>query len=123
MELLNYLFCDMFVSVLECYELTHISWFTTTTTTPTPPHPTPHPHPTPPPTPAPPDPTMGCLIMISHSGFTGHSPAPQGVMHEWAGIVIHWLCNQKHPYVAVVQLLILLGLHFIMEWLLQSYFS
>ena len=26
MELLNYLFCDMFGSVLECYELTHISW-------------------------------------------------------------------------------------------------
>ena len=25
MELLNYLFCDMFGSVLECYELTHIS--------------------------------------------------------------------------------------------------
>ena len=27
-ELLNYLFCDMFVSVLECYELTHISLVT-----------------------------------------------------------------------------------------------
>ena len=26
MELLNYLFCDMLVSVLECYELTHISY-------------------------------------------------------------------------------------------------
>ena len=26
MELLNYLFCDMFGSVLECYELTHISF-------------------------------------------------------------------------------------------------
>ena len=26
MELWNYLFCDMFGSVLECYELTHISW-------------------------------------------------------------------------------------------------
>ena len=26
MELLNYLFCDMFGGVLECYELTHISW-------------------------------------------------------------------------------------------------
>ena len=25
MELLNYLFCDIFGSVLECYELTHIS--------------------------------------------------------------------------------------------------
>ena len=25
MELLNYLFCDMFGGVLECYELTHIS--------------------------------------------------------------------------------------------------
>ena len=28
MELLNYLFRDMFVSVLECYELTHISLVT-----------------------------------------------------------------------------------------------
>ena len=46
---------------------------------------------------SPPDPTMGCLIMFSHSGFTVHSPAAQGVMHEWAGIVTHWLCNQKHP--------------------------
>ena len=26
MKLLNYLFCDMFGSVLECYELTHISF-------------------------------------------------------------------------------------------------
>ena len=36
-----------------------------------------------------------------------------------------WLCNQKHPwaYVVVVQLLTFLNLHFIMEWLLQSYFS
>ena len=44
MELLYDLFCDMFGSVLECYELTHIS-------------------------------------------FIVHSPAPQGVMHEWTGIV------------------------------------
>ena len=29
MKLLNYLFCDMFASVLECYELTHISWLST----------------------------------------------------------------------------------------------
>ena len=29
MKLLNYLFCDMFGSVLECYELTHISWLST----------------------------------------------------------------------------------------------
>ena len=29
MKLLNYLFCDMFGSVLECYELTHISWLFT----------------------------------------------------------------------------------------------
>ena len=26
LELLNNLFRDMFASVLECYELTHISW-------------------------------------------------------------------------------------------------
>ena len=25
-ELLNYLFCDMFGGILECYELTLISW-------------------------------------------------------------------------------------------------
>ena len=24
MELLNYLFCDMFGGILECYELTHV---------------------------------------------------------------------------------------------------
>ena len=24
MELLNYLFCDMFGDILECYELTHV---------------------------------------------------------------------------------------------------
>ena len=29
MKLLNYLFCDIFGSVLECYELTHISWLST----------------------------------------------------------------------------------------------
>ena len=29
MELLNYLFCDMFGDILECYELTHISWSST----------------------------------------------------------------------------------------------
>ena len=28
MELLNYLFCDMFVRVLEYYELTHVSLVT-----------------------------------------------------------------------------------------------
>ena len=37
----------------------------------------------------------------------------------------HWLCNQRpiSAYVVVVQLLTFLNLHFIMEWLLQSYFS
>ena len=25
MELLNYLFCDMFRGILECYELTHVN--------------------------------------------------------------------------------------------------
>ena len=37
----------------------------------------------------------------------------------------HWLCNQRpiRAYVVVVQLLTFLNLHFIMEWLLQSYFS
>ena len=29
MKVLNYSFCDMFGSVLECYELTHISWLST----------------------------------------------------------------------------------------------
>ena len=80
MKLLNYLFCDMFGSVLECYELTHIS-------------------------------------------FTVHSR--ESCMSEQA-LLPHWLCNQKHPsgaYVAVVQLLTFLNLHFIMECLLQSYFS
>ena len=56
MELLNYLYCDMFVSVLKCYELTHVS-------------------------------------LVTQASLS----TPQGVMHEWAGIVTHWLCNQKHP--------------------------
>ena len=35
----------------------------------------------------------------------------------------HWLCNPIRVYVVVAQLLTFLDLHFIMEWLLQSYFS
>ena len=54
MELLNYLFCDMFGSVLECYKLTHNS-------------------------------------------FTVHSPAPQGAMHEWTGIVTPLVVQSKAP--------------------------
>ena len=71
------LFCDMFGSVLECYELTHVSW----------------------------------LCWLAESCKSEHALLP------------YWLCNQKHPYVVVVQLLTFLNLHFIMEWLLQSYFS
>ena len=73
------LFCDMFGSVLECYELTHISW--------------------------------SFLI-----------PRPQGVMHEWAGIVTPLVVYSKAPigaYVVVVQLLTFLNLHFVMN----GYFS
>ena len=73
------LFCDMFESVLECYELTHISW-----------------------------------------------SLSAGVMQEWACIVTPLVVQSKAPmgaYVVVVQLLTFLNLHFIMEWLLQSYFS
>ena len=80
MKLLNYLFCDMFGSVLECYELTHVT-------------------------------------------FTVHSR--ESCMSEQA-LLPHWLCKSKAPigaYVVVVQLLTFLNLHFIMEWLLQSYFS
>ena len=79
MKLLNYLFCDMFGSVLECYELTHISWLS----------------------------TPG-----NHAWLNRHC-YPIG-------------CVIKAPiraYVVVVQLLTFLNLHFIMEWLLQSYFS
>ena len=71
------LFCDMFGSVLECYELTLISW----------------------------------SCWSAESCKSEHALLP------------HWLCNQKHLYVVVVQLLTFLNLHFIMEWLLQSYFS
>ena len=71
------LFCDMFGSVLECYELTHISW----------------------------------SCWSAESCKSEHALLP------------HWLCNQKHPYVVVIQLLTFLNLHFIIEWLLQSYFS
>ena len=73
------LFCDMFENVLECYELTHISW-----------------------------------------------SLSAGVMQEWACIVTPLVVSSKAPigaYVVVVQLLTFLNLHFIMEWLLQSYFS
>ena len=79
MKLLNYLFCDMFGSVLECYELTLISWLN----------------------------TPG-----NHASANRHC-YPIG-------------CVIKTPiraYVVVVQLLTFLNLHFIMEWLLQSYFS
>ena len=71
------LFCDMFGSVLECYELTHISW----------------------------------SCWSAESCKSEHALLPQ------------WLCNQKHPCVVVIQLLTFLNLHFIIEWLLQSYFS
>ena len=73
------LFCDMFESVLECYELTHVSW-----------------------------------------------SLSAGVMQEWACIVTPLVVWSKAPigaYVVVVQLLTFLNLRFIMEWLLQSYFS
>ena len=79
MKLLNYLFCHMFGSVLECYELTRISWLS----------------------------TPG-----NHAWLNRHC-YPIG-------------CVIKEPiraYVVVVQLLNFLNLHFIMEWLLQSYFS
>ena len=79
MKLLNYLFCHMFGSVLECYELTRISWLS----------------------------TPG-----NHAWLNRHC-YPIG-------------CVIKEPiraYVVVVQLLTFLNLHFIMEWLLQSYFS
>ena len=79
MKLLNYLFCDMFGSVLECYELTLISWLN----------------------------TPG-----NHASANRHC-CPIG-------------CVIKTPiraYVVVVQLLTFFNLHFIMEWLLQSYFS
>ena len=74
------LFCDMFESVLECYELTHISW--------------------------------SSLTQLSRESCKSEHV-----------LLPHWLCNQKHPYVVIVQLLTFLNLHFIMEWLLQSYFS
>ena len=50
------------------YPLNHISWSSLT-----------------------PDPTIRCLTMfvtgVWKPGFTVHSPAPQGVTHEWTGIV------------------------------------
>ena len=77
MKLLNYIFCDMFGSVLECYELTHISWLSTPGN-----HAWLNRHCYP----------IGCVIKSTH-------------------------------HVVVVPLLTFLNLHFIMEWLLQSYFS
>ena len=61
--------------VLECYELTHISWLST----------------------------------------PGN--------HAWLNRHCYPICCVIRAYVVVVQLLTFLNLHFIMEWLLQSYFS
>ena len=82
MKLLNYLFCDMFGGVLECYELTHTSW---------------------------------------------SSPQTPPGSHAWVSrycYPIGCVIKSTHLlYVVVVQLLTFLKLPFIMEWLLQSYFS
>ena len=59
MKLLNYLFCDMFGSVLECYELTHISWLSTPGT-----HAWVNRHCYP----------IGCLIKSTHQGICSCSP-------------------------------------------------
>ena len=79
MKLLNYLFCDMFGSVLECYELTHISWLSTPGN-----HASVNRHCYP----------IGCVIKSTHQGICSCSP------------IVNFL-----------------NLHFIMQWLLQSYFS
>ena len=59
MKLLNYLFCDMFGSVLECYELTHISWLSTPGN-----HAWLNRHCYP----------IGCVIKITHQGICSCSP-------------------------------------------------
>ena len=45
------------------------------------------------------------------------------VMQEWACIVTPLVVLSKAPIGVVVKLLTFLNLYFIMEWLLQSYFS
>ena len=84
------LFCDMFGSVLECNELTHISW-------------------------------SSLIPRQDHASLSTPQLSSESCKSEQP----YWLCNQKHPsgHVVVVQLLTFLILHFIMEWLLQSYFS
>ena len=82
------LFCDMFGGVLECYELTHISW-------------------------------SSLIPRQDHASLSSPQLSRESCKSEHA-LLPHWLCNQKHPYVDVVQLLTFLNLHFIMEW---SYFS
>ena len=57
--------------------------------------------------PNPPDPTMGCLIMFSHSRLQTslHCPHPSfPESHAWVSWYCypHWLCNQTHPAVHVV---------------------
>ena len=84
-------FCDMFGSVLECYELTHISW-------------------------------SSLIPRQDHASLSTPQLSRESCKSEHA-LLPHWLCNQKHPYVVVVQLLTFLNLHFITEWLLQLYFS
>ena len=78
------LFCDMFGSVLECYELTHISW-------------------------------SSLIPRQDHALLSTPQLSRESCKSEHA-LLPHW-------YVVVVQFLTFLNLHFIMEWLLQSYFS
>ena len=64
MELLNYLFCDMFGGILGCYELTHISWTSTPWQTPPGSHAWVSRHCYP----------IGCVIKSTHQGICSCSP-------------------------------------------------
>ena len=64
MELLNYLFCDVFGGILECYELTHISWSSLSPQTPPGSHAWVSRHCYP----------IGCVIKSTHRGICSCSP-------------------------------------------------
>ena len=89
------LFCDMFGSVLECYELTHISW-------------------------------SSLIPRQDQASLSTPQLSRESCMSEQALLPhcypIGWVIKSTQ-YVVVVQLLTFLNLHFIMEWLVQPYFS
>ena len=93
MKLLNYLFCDMFGSVLECYELTHISWLSTPGN-----HASVNKHCYP----------IGCVIKSTHQGICSCSPIVNFFKftfhHGMATSVIFLIKNNLNSMLCTAQL-------------------